>query len=145
MSHPWAFEAPEGLRGWARTGCGTSSSRWLAVSELDRPFEEKLELITLVDDYVFGHFVRQNEHFTEERDPDPGVMRRALDFMTEQVKTGDYTETARVLEGVDIGEAWGPDSDAAKLFMGNRFERGLDILLDGIDLEIKRRKKAKKK
>ena len=90
---------------------------------------------------MFGDFVRQNEHFTEERAPDTGVMRRALEFMTEQVKTGDYPETARVLEGVEIGEAWGPDSDAAKLFMGNRFERGLEICSTA-STEIKRRKKA---
>jgi AcrR family transcriptional regulator len=140
--HPWAFEALKGS-GFGPNGMMHFEQSMEAVKELDWPFAEKLELITLVDDYVFGFTIRSQEYFVKDL-PEEEHARETLSFMDEQLKTGDYPEVARMLEGIDLDSAWGPDGEVAKLFMGNRFERGLEILLDGIELDIKRRKKKKK-
>jgi hypothetical protein len=140
--HPWAFEALKGS-GFGPNGMMHFEQSMQAVKGLDWPFAEKLELITLVDDYVFGFTLRSQEYFNDD-DPDEGEGRKALEFMADQIKTGDYPEIEKMLGSVDLGEAWGPDGEVAKLFTGNRFERGLEILLDGIEIDVKRRKKKKK-
>jgi AcrR family transcriptional regulator len=93
--------------------------------------EKQVELSSIVDDYVFGHAMRayHGAHLGSEGEP-----RNRLDamvaYLTEQLTAGDYPH----LEAVA-----GDDPAAAFERIGHitnddeRFERGLQRLLDGLE------------
>jgi len=98
--------------------------------------ESQFELAALVDEYVFGHAVHK-----AEPDPfgEPGSEheREMLDYVTRQLATGEFPHL-QALAGDDPRTAF--RRFAAVASDEQRFERGLQILLDGIELEIERRR-----
>jgi AcrR family transcriptional regulator len=130
VHHPWAFEAlqsarvgPNGLRHFEQS--------LEAVSGLDVSIDQRFEVILLIDDYVFGHFVRSR------RDrPDDEEIGAGLDYLDEQVQTGSFPRV-RALMGDDPPHVtW--DRVAAIAADEGRFERGLQWLLDGIAMSLER-------
>jgi AcrR family transcriptional regulator len=129
--HPWIVEhmgegdpsamGPSVLRHVEQTFAVT------ARSGLD--VEQQVELSAVVDDYVFGHAMRTYHHFGSEGSP-----RERLDamvaYLTEQLEAGDYPH----LEAIA-----GDDPVAGFERIGHlttdddRFERGLQRLLDGLE------------
>src|ERR1700710_628935 len=57
LRHPWALEGLRGARG-GPNGMMHFEQTLAAVSALDLPFEERLEVALIVDDYVFGYVLR---------------------------------------------------------------------------------------
>jgi AcrR family transcriptional regulator len=131
--HPWIVEhmgesdpsamGPSVLRHVEQTFAVT------ARSGLD--VEKQVELSAAVDDYVFGHAMRayHGAHFGAEGEP-----RERLDamvaYLTEQLAAGDYPHL-EAIAGDDpaagferIGHLTGDE---------DRFERGLQRLLDGLE------------
>ena len=96
-----------------------------AVAGLDLPVEERFELIGLVDDYVIGYSLRARF----ERPPDD----RVLEYIDQQLRSGDFPHVA-AFAGDDVRDAFGRldrlDDDE------QRFERGLQTLLDGIEQRL---------
>ncbi len=104
-----------------------------AVSGVDLTDEEKFELIGLVDDYVFGFVLREAQESAEH---ERGIPPEVIEFFQRELDTGAYPLIRRFL---------GPDADAgadrvAAIFLGEgRFERGLDRLLDGVEVRMQRK------
>jgi hypothetical protein len=100
--------------------------------------ESQFELAALVDEYVFGHAVHNSEPdpFGE---PDSAHEQEMLDYVARQLATGEFPHL-QSLAGDDPRTAF--RRFAAVASDEQRFERGLQILLDGIELEIERRRRA---
>lgn len=127
--HRWALDrldhsqpVPNGLRSFEQS--------LRACSRLDIPSAEKFELISLVDDYVFGFALREAREIEDQRHGwNPEVLR----FLHGQLESGELTEFRHFIgEDIEAGFDW-----AGRLLLGEgRFERGLERLLDGIEADI---------
>jgi AcrR family transcriptional regulator len=127
--HRWALDrldhsqpVPNGLR--------TFEQSLRACSGLDLPPAEKFELISLVDDYVFGFALRVAREIEDRR---RGWNPEVLRFLQGQLESEELTEFRHFIGGdVVAGFDW-----AGKLILDEgRFERGLERLLDGIEADL---------
>jgi len=142
--HPWIMEhfddedggpaGPNGLRHMeqslavaARSGLGSDA---------------QLEIVALVDDYVIGHAMRArgDEKMLEGVEgPAAERLEAMFAYLASQLATGEFPHL-RAIAGDDMREAF-----FRVAYMNvdeQRFERGLAILLDGIELDIGRRAAA---
>jgi hypothetical protein len=97
-----------------------------------------MELVGFVDDYVFGHVMRAREmagdtHQSEEH------IAAMLDYLETELASGEYPHIAE-LAGDDIR---GNFERFAKIAADeSRFERGLQRVLDGVELWLGRRERG---
>jgi AcrR family transcriptional regulator len=95
--------------------------------------DEQLELTGLVDDYVLGYAMRAAEHEAEERH-----LEAMVAYLQTQLQTGEFPYLAAIM-GND------PRAGIERIMRGardeQRFERGLQRLLDGVELDLKRRRR----
>src|SRR4051794_18426038 len=139
--HPWLVEhlgdendpGPGGPNGMRHFEQSLKVAARTALDEVGR-----IELVALIDDYVFGHVLRAREM---ARDNELAEQRIAtmLEYLEAMLATGEFPHIA-ALVGDDIRASFerlarfGADD--------SRFERGLQRLLDGIDLDLRRREAA---
>lgn len=140
LRHPWILEhmdersddgaGPNGLR-HVEQSLAVASRTGLDV-------ESQFELVALVDDYVFGYVMRARAGFGFDAE-DPGAERRLdamLAWIGDQLATGEFPHLA-AFSGDDPRGAF---ARAAHMTTDEqRFERGLQMLLDGVELELERR------
>jgi AcrR family transcriptional regulator len=127
--HRWIFErlgdgrpGPNGMRHFEQSLAAVASL------ELDR--DEVFELIGQVDDYVFGFALRELQELEEHQ---RGWPPEAVDFLQRELDSGDYPLISAFL-GNDA-EA-GAQEVIDRIAKGDRFERGLNRLLDGIEANL---------
>jgi AcrR family transcriptional regulator len=128
--HPWALLSMQGA------APGPNSARHFeqclaALSRTSFDRRTKLELLGLVDDFVFGHTLRAAEAAsTRSRDADTEVVAAMRDWALTQYATGAFPHTKEFFGRSDpekaAAEVTGVDSEQ------ERFERGLATLLDGV-------------
>ena len=129
-AHPWSIEALRGVR-MGPNGFRHFEQSLAAVANAPFDLQGKLDILGIVDDYVFGHVFRASEMLAERRDFAEGRPSKAiLEFTRQMIATGEFPHTAALTQGRDAADAW---VRIAK-FMSDegRFYRGLDMLLDGI-------------
>jgi AcrR family transcriptional regulator len=140
--HPWILGA---MQPRPRMVPGPNSLRHFdqsvaAVADLDVDLKTKMEIVGLVDDYVFGFSLRADVAGLEERveEAEPGWMQAVFDYMSLELETGAYPNVQRIVD--ENRAAGGKDEDLAVITLDEgRFERGLDRLLDGIAVELERK------
>jgi AcrR family transcriptional regulator len=133
--HPWLISALGGLGNRiGPNGMRHFEQSLAAVAGTGLAPEDRLELVALVDEYVFGHALRAatDEHIADD------FRAEMRSFLEGQLATGDFPHIAALIpEGADLDEAWrrfeGVDQDE------QRFVRGVELLLDGIALDLERR------
>jgi AcrR family transcriptional regulator len=131
--HRWALNrlddtepVPNGLR--------TLEQALAAFADLEISYEHKFELISLVEDYVYGFALREAREITDQ---ERGWTPEVLEFFQQQLDRDEYPELRRLL-GADIEVGF---ERLGALFLGEaRFERGLDRLLDGIEAGLEQKK-----
>jgi AcrR family transcriptional regulator len=138
--HPWILDAlsesvmsgPSGLRHFEQS--------MAAVSELRVLSRRKLELIAQVDDYVFGFVIREILQGRQTEGGDPDLTEPALDFFEAQMETGEFPEVRKLLRG-DARQALVRlmETFSGKEANDRRFERGLRIMLDGIEQSMRKK------
>jgi AcrR family transcriptional regulator len=141
--HPWILGA---MQPRPRMVPGPSSLRHFdqsvgAVADLDVDVKTKMEIVGLIDDYVFGFSLRASLAGLEERvvEAEPGWMQAVFDYMSLELETGAYPNVQRIVD--ENRAAGGKDEDLATMPLDEgRFERGLERILDGIEVELKRRR-----
>lgn len=123
--HPWIFDVvddpavgPNGVRHFDQS--------WEAVDEYPGTFEDKMDLIASVDEYVFGYVMHarheQDHHGHAAEDP----MR---DYVHDLLGTGGYPTLARLANEHGFDDLWRTiDAHGRDL---RRFDRNLNRLLDG--------------
>ena len=137
--HPWILRhfgegdednpGPNGMRHFEQT---------LSVaSRAGIDADSQFELGALVDEYVFGHAVHNAEP-NPFGEPGSAQERELLEYVERQLATGEFPHL-QSLAGDDPRTAF--RRFAAVASDEQRFERGLQILLDGIELEIERRRR----
>lgn len=126
--HPWMFDITDD------PAFGPNSVRHFdqslqAVSSLQLPMLEKLDIVTCVDEYVFGHCLHQRHNTSDD---DGGAFPDEMqDYVEGLLATGDYPQLALVAEELGIDDAWA--LIGAHLGEPSRFDRNLVRLLDGIE------------
>jgi hypothetical protein len=118
-----------------------------AVSELRVPQRDRLELITAVDDYVFGFTLREVLQEMYEAEGDPDLTESAVAFFESELAGGEYPQISKMF-GRDLraGMERMMESFSGETAQNRRFERGLKALLDGFEANLpKPRKRPKRK
>ncbi|HEY6652666.1 MAG TPA: TetR/AcrR family transcriptional regulator, partial [Solirubrobacterales bacterium] len=136
-NHPWIFEAMGEPAQSGPSGLKHFEQSLAAVSELRVPRRERLELVALMDDYVFGFSLRETLQEMYEAQGDPNMAESGLAFFESQLATGEYPNTSKLFRG-DLREAM---ERVMETFSGDRandrrFERGLKILFDGFEKKV---------
>jgi AcrR family transcriptional regulator len=129
--HPWVFTAITEGGSMSINVIRHFEQSLAAVSQTGVAPAERLELIAIVDDFVFGHGFRTALE-AESREFDAAMRATALDV----VDSGEFPQMRALLGDGDRAAAWAKleaeaDADA-------RFERGLEAVLDGLQARLQR-------
>jgi AcrR family transcriptional regulator len=123
--HPWVFDVA------GDPSIGPNAMRhldqsWRAVAGLDADLDTKLDVISAVDEYVFGFCLAERRGFVE-RDgaEEPGMVA----YMEELLADGDYPALRMLTAEVPMPELW--SRMQAHAADDGRFERNLERLLSG--------------
>ena len=123
--HPWALHELEGVRSGGPNELRHIEHSLAAVESLPLPVAVRLELISIVDDFVFGSVLSNREQLAI----DPSATRAINDLTKQHLSSGDYPHLESLIAGREPSEAF--VDFATKMAATGRFERGLAMLLDG--------------
>ncbi len=134
IRHPWALDAFRGAR-FGPNGMRHFEQSLAAVANAPFDLQGKMDVLGIVDDYVFGHVLRATERHSEFTDGKPA--KAMLTFAAKMMATGEFPQTEKLLGGDGASAAW----TKIATFMNDpdRFQRGLDALLDGLEARALRR------
>jgi AcrR family transcriptional regulator len=129
--HPWILDIADD------PAIGPNSVRHIdqslqAVASLPGTFVDKLDVITVVDEYVLGFCVHERSDFHDDTSDDP---REMIAYVNELVATGDYPQLAELTKTDKLEQLWAKMQDHAN--DPARFDRNLARLLDGIEQDLK--------
>jgi AcrR family transcriptional regulator len=137
IRHPWAVS---GMRG---TGMSPHALRHFeqslaAVAGTGLDAAARLDVVATVDDYVSGFVLKSDLEPGVEAIP-PEVAPAVAEYFEAQLRTGEYPHVEALL---GEGDRW---AGLVRLLLTaagdqDRFERGLARLLDGVELDIERRR-----
>jgi AcrR family transcriptional regulator len=129
ITHPWSMSSlndaqmgPNAMRHFEQS--------LAAVAGTGLPARDRLEIITTVDDLVFGNVLRSVESLTRAgiAEADPAMVSAAMEYGLGLLRSGEFPElTAMYTQSA--GQAGPPMTEDA---LADEFERGLASLLDGI-------------
>jgi AcrR family transcriptional regulator len=140
VRHPWIAEMPRNIDdGPNRTLHIEQSLAVMARTGL--PYPDCLELILLVDDYVFGYIERFNpirEFLGGDREALANRHSEELGARLARLDEDTFPTLRAFLAGADPQEAVTRFIDLA--LDPTRFERGLEVLLDGIEQRLAKRR-----
>jgi AcrR family transcriptional regulator len=125
--HPWMVE----LHGSAPYG--PSSVRHFdqslaAVRNLDAPLEAKLDVVTTVDEFVFGYCQAERTGIIQDRTPE------LVDYIGVLLETGAYPELEDLVAEHGLEHLW--DRLRANSTDEQRFDRNLARLLEGLAVTL---------
>jgi AcrR family transcriptional regulator len=131
-AHPWIGDYLDDERAQAGPSTLRHVEQSLAVAaRTGLPLDERLEVTGLVDDYVIGYAIRNRE---------PEADRQHLEsmaaYLRTQLDTGEFPYLAEMMGDDPRATIERIMHEAA---IQERFERGLQRLLDGIALHLERR------
>ncbi|HEY4607941.1 MAG TPA: TetR/AcrR family transcriptional regulator [Ilumatobacteraceae bacterium] len=129
--HPWILDisddpsiGPNAMRHFDQS--------WQALSSLNAELEDKLDLITLVDEYVFGFCLHERNNLRD--DPDEGEM---VDYIGALLIDDEYPALAGMVAEMGLSRLWSRMDAHAR--GSDRFDRNLARLLDGFEASLKPR------
>jgi Tetracyclin repressor-like, C-terminal domain len=141
--HPWAIEAVRGER-FGPNAMRHVEQSLAAVAEMGLLPAARLEVIGMVDDYVLGFCIRDGTVRSSLYDDDGqgrDALASLLGYVEAQLGSGQFPQTSNLIGEGDIRTNW--ERLSAEAFRPGRFERGLERLLDGIELDLQRRRGRK--
>jgi AcrR family transcriptional regulator len=144
--HPWMGDA---MRPRPSSVPGPNALRHVdqslaAVADTGLDAQGQMDLIAAVDDYVIGYVIRALR-FAEEEESAPGEewLAEMFEHMRERIERGGYPHLQRALEA-NRAEGRSDEELARMATDERRFERGLERILDGIEVELKRTAKRRR-
>ena len=128
--HPWALLAMQGAIP-GPNGARHFEQCLAALGHTSFDRQTKLDVLALVDDFVFGHTLRAAEtHATMQQQPDAEAVAAIRAWAQQRYDTGEFPHTQAFFGRGDIAktlaEVAGVDDEEG------RFERGLATLLEGV-------------
>jgi AcrR family transcriptional regulator len=138
LRHPWTVEIPPLTEG-GPNGTKHFEQTLVAVAGSGLDWLEQVEVAALVDDYVFGFAMRRNQ-FVATSGGDPAALAdQWADHARKRLAALDldaYPNVAALFGERDPAAVFAELIDRA---LGpERFERGLELLLDGIERRVER-------
>jgi AcrR family transcriptional regulator len=133
--HPWVFELDDDSGQGAPNALRHVEQSLLVAGRAGIDFAGQFELVALVDDYVFGHAMRARAT-REQRDEARWEQRleALITHLESQLGSGEFPVLAQ-WAGDDVRAGFERVGEMAA--DPARFERGLETLLDGIELRLK--------
>jgi AcrR family transcriptional regulator len=102
-----------------------------AVASLDLGITEKFDIVSAVDEYVFGYCM---QYRNSQRSAEPPFDAGMIAYVSGLVETGDYPQVAAMTEEYGLEEGWRLIDTHMR--DPRRFGRNLARLLDGIAAEV---------
>ena len=133
--HPWALTARESEGEGGPNGMRHFEQSLAAVAPTGLGPDERLEIIAMVDDYVYGFAMRESA--APEGASLDDVPDALFEYLQRLLDTGEYPHIQELAGGGEPREVFG--RIMAAMFDERRFDRGLDRLLDGVARDIERR------
>jgi AcrR family transcriptional regulator len=138
--HPWLHGASNQRLSIGPNGIRHFDQSLEAVASTGLPLERQMEVVAQVDDYVAGYCQRENDILSapeSQRAEDWEEQLRPIStYLREQLATGEYPRVAEFVGEEDFADV--VRRLVASSEPDERFERGLQRLLDGVALEIER-------
>jgi len=133
VRHAWALWSPTGMR-VGPNGLRHIEQSLQAVASLGLPIGQKLEILSIIDDYVFGHcasLMRRRGQLRFDRKAASAL--RAM--INRSLDEGDYPQLRAMIGDDDPVDAF--VKSAGFMTDDDRFDIGLDALLDGLARRFK--------
>ena len=135
--HPWSL-----LHAMDDAQMGPNSIQHIeqsvaAVAGLGLDLSTTFEIIGLIDEYVFGYAMRRRVSGPEDPHARDRWLRHMSAYIDAEIATGDYPHLEGMIPDGGIAAVWERVQKAEAA--DDRFERGLTRLLEGIELDLKRR------
>ena len=133
--HPWALRALQGEAAAPATPVSPNNLRHFeqslaAVEDAPLDTKGKLELLAAVDDYIFGHVLRAGE--VRQRMEEGGApAEEVMEFGLAQIRSGRYPHLEALSRDPAVATLAAPEGPE------DRFERGLQMLLDGAAMRMR--------
>jgi AcrR family transcriptional regulator len=129
LRHPWVTALGEGI------SIGPNAVRHFdqslqALAGLDQPLDVKLDVLMLLDEYVFG-YCRQIGEEEAVLDDVPTVSA----YVTQLLADGTFPALQAAIDEHGLDALW--NAIANNFTDRGRFDRNLDRLLDGIELSVR--------
>ncbi len=128
LRHSWALHALEEARMGGPNGLIHMEHSLSAVAQLPVPQSVRFDLLSIVDDFVFGSVLR-NRHDGKDNQLDAAGAKALNDLTKEYLAAGAYPHLVTLLAGREPIDAF--IALSTELTEHSRFERGLALLLDG--------------
>jgi AcrR family transcriptional regulator len=135
LRHPWIFDrfAAEEAPGPGGPNALRHVEQSLAAAgRTGLPIEGQMELVGLVDDYVWGHAMR-NRAVRENQDVGEERIDALVAYLEAQLATGEFPQLS-AFAGDDVRASFERLAELGR--DPERFERGLQSLLDGIEMRL---------
>jgi hypothetical protein len=104
-----------------------------AVSGFPGTFNDKLDVMFSVDEFVFGYCMHNRDDVAHVEDDSDRAM---VQYVAGLAATGDYPHIAELIDEFGVDPLWAVVS--AHSHDPDRFERNLGRLLDGIEAAVTR-------
>lgn len=128
--HPWILDitddpsiGPNAVRHFDQS--------WQALAPLDADFGDKMDLITLVDEYVFGYCLHERNNLKD--DPEESEM---VDYFAALLSTDEYPALSAMVSEMGMPRLWSRINNHAR--SAGRFDRNLARLLAGFEASLQR-------
>jgi AcrR family transcriptional regulator len=126
--HPWILDitddpsiGPNAMRHFDQS--------WQALASLDAEFGDKLDLITVVDEYVFGFCLHERNNLTDEPRDD-----EMLDYIGALLVEDEYPALSGMVSEMGLPRLWSRINSHAR--GPGRFDRNLARLLAGFEASL---------
>jgi AcrR family transcriptional regulator len=100
-----------------------------AVATVPGSLTDKLDVLTVVDEYVFGFCTHERSSFHDVEDED-----EMTEYVKELVETGDYPMLGQLIDEHGLEQVWEKFEQHAH--DESRFDRNLTRLLDGVERDL---------
>jgi len=127
--HAWALSALRGAR-FGPNSLAHFEQSLAALANAPFPYVDRIDVIGIVDDYVYGFILRAYEMLSNEEFTDDVPTAPLLDFLQERLDSGLYPHMRAMIGGSNTREQW--TRVRRMLDHDQRFERGLGALIDGL-------------
>jgi AcrR family transcriptional regulator len=134
LAHPWALVSMQ------ESQLGPNAMRHFeqslaAVSGTGLDTADRVGLVSVVDDYVFGNALHTSESLKRAAmaAANPGMVKALMEVGMALLQSGEFPQIAELAAGADPGnpEASAPGLPMNEEGLAAQFERGLQAVLDG--------------
>lgn len=135
--HPWMLDVrddpapgPNGIKHWDQSMQAVAPLGELTIGE-------RFELVSAVDEYVFGFCLMERTSPLGDDSPTPAELEEMRRYMADLIASGGYPALAAMWDDPGIEESWAQlERHAAD---PERFDRNLQRLLDGFEAGMRQR------